>query len=69
MGVIIALFLIYWYQTQRQSQSGGSGRTKCFSCEAQDEAMGIRNRFHSSKCFSCEEPDGIHVQKLLSNFN
>jgi len=37
-------------------QKGGYRSSKCFSCEAQDNAMGL-NRNYGSKCFSCERQD------------
>lgn len=52
MAIVLALVLIYYlYVTQPVE---GFRSTKCFSCEAQDTAMGI-NRGYGTKCFSCEQ--------------
>ncbi len=63
--VIIAIALLALLVPRRTFQAGGgdaSRGSKCFSCEAQDEMMGI-DRDYGSKCISCEIQDrrnGIH---------
>lgn len=53
MAIVVALALTYYlYATQPTTE--GFRSTKCFSCEAQDAAMGI-NRGYGTKCFSCEQ--------------
>jgi hypothetical protein len=51
----ILLYVLYLTQPKRSEYIEGF-RTKCFSCEAQDRAMGI-DRDYGSKCFSCEAQD------------
>lgn len=54
-AIVLACILLYiLYLTQPKWNENIEGfRTKCFSCEAQDHAMGI-DRDYGSKCFSCE---------------
>jgi hypothetical protein len=53
LGLILALCLL----SKSESESEGFRSSKCFSCEAQDHALGITNRGYGSKCFSCEAQD------------
>jgi hypothetical protein len=65
--VLICLFALSAVIVSRTSisQHGGfdpSRGSKCFSCEAQDAAMGI-DRDYGTKCVDCEVQDrrnGIH---------
>jgi hypothetical protein len=54
---IIAGFVIFaWYISAKTNIEEGfmaSTQSKCYSCEAQDAAMGIY-REYGTKCFSCE---------------
>lgn len=52
-AIVLALILLYVLYLTRPEQHIEGFRTKCFSCEAQDHAMGI-DRDYGSKCFSCE---------------
>ena len=48
------------YFSYALKQAGGdimSSGSKCFSCEQQDAAMGIRARKYGSKCIDCEVQD------------
>jgi hypothetical protein len=49
LGVIVLLYLLSLNRVE-------SFRSKCFSCEAQDQANGIV-RGYGAKCFSCEAQD------------
>lgn len=53
MAVVLALLLMYVLYLTRPQESMEGFRTKCFSCEAQDHAMGL-DRGYGSKCFDCE---------------
>ena len=67
MAIVLALLLIYvLHLTKHEDAIEGYRSTKCFSCEAQDRAMGII-RSHGTKCFSCEaQSDLAHPNKCLS---
>jgi len=56
MAVVLALLLMYVLYLTRPQVNVEGFRSKCFSCEAQDNVMGI-DREYGSKCFSCESQD------------
>jgi hypothetical protein len=63
VALLSVLIIVQLRPVRVQSGGGDPSRgSKCFSCEAQDEAMGI-DRDYGSKCISCEIQDrrnGIH---------
>jgi hypothetical protein len=59
---ILALIVLFSSVTSQVGGGDPSRGSKCFSCEAQDAAMGI-DRDYGTKCVSCEIQDrdnGIH---------
>lgn len=64
MAIALALLLMYVLYLTKSVE--GFRSTKCFSCEAQDHAMGIV-RSHGTKCFSCEAQSKLaHPTKCFS---
>lgn len=64
MVVAVIIIGIAVFQWKRSAE--GFRSTKCFSCEAQDQAMGIV-RSHGTKCFSCEAQSTLaHPNKCFS---
>lgn len=66
MAIVLALLLLYVLYITKSDSLEGFRSTKCFSCEAQDRAMGIV-RSHGTKCFSCEAQSNLaHPNKCFS---
>lgn len=56
--IIIAIIVVVAMIASTQSVNVEGFKSKCFSCEAQDNAMGLSgDRGYGSKCFSCEAQD------------
>lgn len=55
-ALIFVVLLLGYYHYHTRNSTEGFGRSKCFSCEAQDRANGI-DRGYGTKCFSCEAQD------------
>jgi hypothetical protein len=57
--LLIAMAISFFSLPLREGFSDGdpARASKCYSCEAQDRAMGLAPRDYGSKCISCEVQD------------